>query len=103
MTTTLPTPTDSRQPEGAVGIACSVLLALLVKTSQKPNKIGLKIIANNVLTEMPLCARLSLFKTNTRPGGTRNLERENMTRDQREAGLVTPTVVRARKPATTST
>ena len=26
MTTTLPPPTDSRQPEGAVGIACSVLL-----------------------------------------------------------------------------
>jgi hypothetical protein len=49
--------------------------------------VSVKIIANNVLTKMPLCARLSLFKTNTRPGGTRNLERENMTRDQREAGL----------------
>ena len=42
----------------------------------KPNKTGHKIIANNVLTKRPLCAKLSLFKTNTRPSGTRKLERE---------------------------
>ena len=67
LTISLPAPTR---------IGSSALLALLVKTSQKPNKNGLKIIANNVLTKRPLCAKLSLFKTNTRPGGTRKLERE---------------------------
>jgi site-specific DNA-methyltransferase (adenine-specific) len=40
MTTTLPTPTDSRQPEGAVDIACSVLL-------------DPKIVNSDCLIEMP--------------------------------------------------
>lgn len=35
MTTTLPTPTDSRQPEGAVGIACSVLLGIAIENKRK--------------------------------------------------------------------
>ena len=35
MTTTLPTPTDSRQPAGAVGIACSVLLEHKVNDMKK--------------------------------------------------------------------
>jgi hypothetical protein len=56
------------------------LLGLLVKTSRKPNKNGIKIIADFVFTKRPQYAKLSLFKTNTRPGGTRKLEREeNMT------------------------
>lgn len=82
--TTAPQMPGFTKTVNAVVIRSSAWLALLVENL---NKRGSKISEDIVLTKTRLCAKLSLFTTNTRPSGTRKLEREYMTRDQREAGL----------------
>ena len=71
--TTAPAMPDFAKTVNAVVIRSSAWLAILVENL---NKSGSKISADIVLTHTRLCAKLSLFTTNTRPSGTRKLERE---------------------------
>lgn len=51
------------------------------------SKIGQKIGEDIVLTQSRPCAKLSLFKTNTRPSGTRKLEREKQMKPTKVFGI----------------